>query len=248
MTRADPAAEGWTCPRCEGSGFVLDDNDEALPCSCREARIRIARSTGISSVIPRKYRGVSFERFPVTELDPTAVNTVRDYTRGQRLDTNLDRGRGLWFYGDVGTGKTTLAMLVAQEALKRGHSVAIYFVPQLLAVIRNTYETDAAYVDLFRKLSQVDLLYLDDLGAEKQSEWVIEQLYSLVNERYVSERSIVATTNLPPAETVDEQMSLFKEQIGKRTVSRLLDMTQDVPMFGPDLRTQARAGRSLTAL
>jgi DNA replication protein DnaC len=242
-TPSNRPGEAWTCPKCEGSGFMLDDNDEARPCTCREARIRIARSAGVSSVIPRKYRGVSFERFPVTELDPRAVNTVRDFIRADHLDAKLDSGRGLWFYGDVGTGKTTLAMLVAQEALNRGRSVAIYSVPRLLAVIRNTYETEAgdlSYLDLFRQLSRVDLLYLDDLGAEKQTEWVLEQLYSLVNERYICERSMIATTNLPPADTLAEQMSSFEEQIGRRTVSRLLEMTTEVPMFGADLRSTAR--------
>jgi DNA replication protein DnaC len=197
--------------------------------------------TGISSVIPRKYRGVSFERFPVTELDPNAVQMVRSFTR--RLDHQLDRGRGLWFVGDVGTGKTTLAMLVAREALDRGQSVAIYSVPRLLAVIRNTYDAgggEPSYLDLFRRLATVDLLYLDDLGAEKQTEWVLEQLYSLVNERYVGERSIIATTNLPPGETFDHQMGTLGDQIGRRTVSRLLEMTEEIPLFGTDLRSAVR--------
>jgi len=231
----------WTCPRCDGSGFILDENDEAVACECRELRVRRARMTGISSVIPRKYRGVSFERFPVTELEPVTVRTVRTFV--EKINGKLDRGEGLWFYGDVGTGKTTLAMLVAKEALDRGRSVAIYSVPRLLAVIRNTYDAsggERSYLDLFRQLASVDLLYLDDLGAEKQTEWVLEQLFSLVNERYVGERSIVATTNLPPGETVSEQMSTLEEQIGRRTVSRLLGMTEEIPMFGADLRSSAR--------
>ena len=89
--------------------------------------------------------------------------------------------------GDVGTGKTTLAMLVSKAALEAGHSVAIYSVPRLLAEIRDTYDADAgerSYTDFFAQLVAVDLLHLDDLGAEKQTDWVLEQLYSLVNERY----------------------------------------------------------------
>src|SRR5919202_6837898 len=106
----------------------------------------------------------------------------------------LDAGRGLWFYGDVGTGKTSLAMLISKTALERGHSVAIYSVPRLLADIKETFEEDSgrSYLDLFRRLSEVDLLHLDDLGSERQTEWVLEQLYSIVNERWQDQRSIVA--------------------------------------------------------
>ena len=101
--------------------------------------------------------------------------------------------------GDVGTGKTTLAMLVSKAALDAAHSVAIYSVPHLLAEIRDTYDRDPgerSYMDFFNRLVAVDLLHLEDLGAEKRTDWVLEQLYSLVNERYEQQRSILVTTNL----------------------------------------------------
>jgi DNA replication protein DnaC len=232
------ASEEWDCPHCGGDGFVLDEQGDAVACSCRASRLRRSRSTGASSVIPRKYRGVSFDRAPVTELSPNVVRPVRAFCRN--IDENIRHGRGLWFMGDVGTGKTTLAMLVSKEAIKRGHSVAIYSVPRLLAEIRDTYDTgagDRSHADLFAHLVAVDVLHLDDLGAEKQTEWVLEQLYSLVNERYEQERSIVVTTNL--IETAS-----LEQQIGRRTVSRLTEMTDQLPLFGPDLRERYDPARS----
>jgi DNA replication protein DnaC len=232
------ASEEWECPHCGGDGFVLDEQGDAVACSCRASRLRRSRSTGASSVIPRKYRGVSFDRAPVTELSPNVVRPVRAFCRN--IDENVRNGRGLWFMGDVGTGKTTLAMLVSKEAIKRGHSVAIYSVPRLLAEIRDTYDTgggDRSHAGLFAHLVAVDVLHLDDLGAEKQTEWVLEQLYSLVNERYEQERSIVVTTNL--IETTS-----LEQQIGRRTVSRLTEMTDQLPLFGPDLRERYDPARS----
>jgi len=225
-----PNVRDWVCPKCGGDGFVLDDAGDAKACECRSARVRRARSAGGASVIPRKYRGVSFDRAPVTNLDPGAVRQVRRFVHN--LSENLRQGRGLWFTGDVGTGKTTLAMLVSKAALDAGHSVAIYSVPHLLAEIRDTYDRDPgerSYMDFFNRLAAVDLLHLEDVGAEKQTDWVLEQLYSLVNERYEQQRSILVTTNLP--------FEKLEEQIGQRSASRIVEMCGDpVLLYGEDRR------------
>jgi DNA replication protein DnaC len=221
----------WVCPNCEGTGYVLDSNEEAVACDCLETRVRRARSSGVSSVIPRRYRGVSFDRSPVPELEASIVREVRRFVAD--IDGRLAQGSGLWFMGDVGTGKTTLAMLVSKAALNSGHSVAIYSVPRLLAEIRDTYDADSgerSYMEFFRRLVKVDLLHLEDLGTEKRTDWVLEQLYSLVNQRYEDKRSVIVTTNV---ETPDE----LETQIGKRTVSRLVEICGDpLRLFGPDRR------------
>ena len=162
-------------------------------------------------------------------MDPYVLPERAPFVR--RVEQNLDEGRGLWFFGDVGTGKTSLAMLVSKAALEAGRSVAIYSVPRLLADIKETYEDDARALvrRAVRRLCEVDLLHIDDLGAEKRTEWVLEQLYSIINERWQNERSIVVTTNLG----VDE----LREQIGVRTVSRLEEMCGSaIPIMGRDLR------------
>ena len=83
----------------------------------------------------------------------------------------------------------------------------------------------------------VDLLHLDDVGAERQTEWVLEQLYSIVNTRYEDQRAIVVTTNLQPDE--------LAAQIGERTVSRLIEMCGDpLPLFGADRRRELPDVRS----
>jgi DNA replication protein DnaC len=222
-----------TCPfgLCDGSGFVFDDtSNSASDCRCRAQRVSRARARSLSGVIPRRYRGVSFDRPPVTEIAAPVVAVVRRYVR--RIDEQLDGGRGLWFFGSVGTGKTTLAMLVSRHALEAGRSVAIYSLPRLLAEIRTTFEDQrsGSYVDLLDRLTEVDLLHIDDVGAEKTTPWVLEQLYAIVNARYEDERSILVTTNLERAQLAD--------QINERTVSRLEEMCEVLPLWGPDARQQ----------
>jgi DNA replication protein DnaC len=225
--------QGQRCPAgvCDGSGWIVDEEtDEARPCECRATRAKRSVSSRMGSGIPKRYRGVSFERKPIADLDPMVLRHVREYVR--RIDQQLEEGRGLWFYGDVGTGKTSLAMLVSKAAMDSGHSVAIYSVPRLLAEIKETFDRDSAgsYMQLFRRLVSVDLLHLDDLGAERPTEWVLEQLYSIINERWQDGRSIVLTTNI---QSLDE----LREQLGPRTVSRLAEICGDaVPLMGADLR------------
>ena len=164
----------------------------------------------------------------MTEIAPAVTEAVRAFVR--HLDENLDAGRGLWFFGGVGTGKTTLAMLVSKAALDGGRSVAIYSLPRLLAEIRTTFDDSSqrSYTELLDRLASVDLLHIDDVGAEKTSPWVLEQLYALVNARYEDERSVVITTNLERQE--------LAEQINERTVSRLEEMCDVLPLYGDDAR------------
>jgi DNA replication protein DnaC len=169
------------------------------------------------------------------------VGAVRGFV--EAVDANLDAGRGLWLMGRTGTGKTTLGMLVAKAALSAGRTVAVYFAPKLLTQIRQTYqatEREDAYDAFFRRLTSVDLLYIDDLGSERHTDWVVEQLYALVNERYENQRSVLVTSNAEG--DVDQGQRQLEEQIGSRSVSRLIEMCGDpLPLFGPDRRVQARA-------
>jgi DNA replication protein DnaC len=233
--RSEPFAER-ACPlgACDGSGWILGPEDVARPCECRAQRLKRGRVRGVASAIPPRYRGVSFDRPPVSDMARSAqtegaLAKVREFVT--ELDAKLEQGGGLWLSGDTGTGKTTLAMLVSKEALNRGHSVAIYSLPKLLARIRRTYDEEPGedtYSAFFQRLTSVDLLHIDDFGAEKRSDWVLEQLYALVNERYEDERSILLTTNL----TVDK----LEDQIGRRTVSRLTETCEQVALFGVDRR------------
>ncbi len=227
-----------TCPlgRCDGGGWIIDDDNVATPCECRERRLVQARSRGVNKTLPPRYRDVSFNAPPVSDMaraaeSRLAVSFVQDFA--DQIHERLDEGRGLWLWGDVGTGKTTLAMLVSKCAIEAGRTVAVYSLPRLLARIRRTYDaTDESYLGFFRRLTSVDLLHIDDLGAEKQSEWVLEQLYSIVDERYVTKRSLVVTTNLN-----EEKL---REQIGERTVSRLVEICGDPwPLHGKDRRYAA---------
>ena len=89
-------------------------------------------------------------------------------------------------------------MLISKTAMEADRTVAIYSLPRLLAMLRETFRDDAQFSlsQLMDKLCSVDLLHIDDVGAEQTTSWVLEQLYTVVNTRYEDRRSIILTTNL----------------------------------------------------
>jgi DNA replication protein DnaC len=226
------------CPdnRCDGSGFVYDDDGRrARPCSCRPARMARKRAAAVAGRLPKRFREVSFEREPIASMNASLIREVRTYVRSIR--ERLDDGRGIWFVGGVGTGKTTLAMLISKAAMEADRTVAIYSLPRLLALLRDTYADGAQYSlnELIDRLCSVDLLHIDDVGAEQSSPWVLEQLYTIVNTRYEDGKALLLTTNLDRKALV--------EQIGPRTVSRIYEICSGdpLPMWGDDHRIPQHA-------
>src|ERR1051325_7908804 len=109
-------------------------------------------------------------------------------------------------------------MLISKAAMEGDRTVAIYLLPRLLALLRDTFDDDAQYSlnELIDRLCAVDLLHIDDVGAEQSSPWVLEQLYTIVNTRYEDGKALLLTTNLDRTE--------LEAQIGHRTVSRIYEI------------------------
>jgi DNA replication protein DnaC len=219
---------------CDGSGFLVDDDtNTARDCRCRPLRIAAIRARSLEARIPRRYRAISFEHSDVIDMERRRPDGVRDVRRFVAdLDANLEAGRGLFLVGGYGTGKTALAMIVSKAAIAAGRTVAIYSCPRLLSVIRDSIERGGV-LEFLDRLAAVDLLHVDDLGAEHRTEWVLEQLYTIVNARYEDERSTIVTSNLDRDRLI--------EQLGERIVSRLEAMCEIVPFHGPDHRQQIEA-------
>jgi len=234
IRRAGESASACPLAKCDGTGWLDAEDGTVAPCECRRVGRTRSRARGLASAIPPRYRGVSFDRPPLSDMARapearTVTSAVRDFA--ENIDARLTAGEGLWISGGVGTGKTTLAMAVSKAAIEGGRSVAIYSLPRLLARVRKTFDATAgedSYSQFFERLTSVDLLHIDDLGAEKQSDWVLEQLYSIVDERYGAMRSMLVTSNL----SYDE----LKEQIGGRVVSRLTETCEELPLPGTDMR------------
>jgi DNA replication protein DnaC len=235
LSLGDARGGAGRCPfgLCDGSGFLVDEaSNTASDCGCRAQQIARRRAATLAARIPNRYREISFAQLEGDSLSafPAQISVVRRFAN--HISRHIERGDSMWIMGDVGTGKTALAMTVSKAALESSHTVAIYSLPRLLALIRESIEREEGVVGFLERLSAVDLLHIDDVGAENRTDWALEQLYTIVNTRYEEQRSIVLTTNLDHGE--------LAEQVGERVVSRLVEMCGDtvVPLYGQDRRRQ----------
>lgn len=205
-----------------------------IPCKHernRRERLRIARLF-VSARIPRAYEGDTFADYTVTDGNRKAVDAAR---------WMLADGSGVLFYGTKGTGKTKLAAIIANERARAGSPVLFASVPDLMADIRASFDGGKT-AEAVQAVKNTPFLVLDDLGAEKMTEWVGEQLFCIVNHRYNERLQTVVTSNYSPTEiiahmaTVDRRGNVIDDLQGQRIMSRIYGMCERVEIKGADWR------------
>lgn len=212
-------------------------------CKYQMAQNKIKRldKTFKAAKIPPQYRDKTFSDYKITADNSTAVKAAKNFLQNQR--------GGLFFFGNPGTGKTFLASIVTQEFLKSNKSVIFGDVPTLLEVLRGSFDDkNTKITDLMDDLSTVDLLVLDDLGTEIPTEWAVERIYSIINQRYNAEKPVIVTSNLElgklawrlnhPKKTYNQKDDdeKFPNVTGSRIVSRLAQMCERIELTGRDWR------------
>lgn len=136
--------------------------------------------------------------------------------------------RNLILAGSIGTGKTYAALAVAREKHRGGLSVAFWPMVELWDALRPGGDPD-----LIGDVCHVDVLVLDDLGAEKPSDWTAERLFLIVNRRALDQRPIIATSNLIGKD--------LRAAVGDRVYDRLVnERTVTLVFEGGSRRGRAR--------
>ena len=198
----------------------------------RLARLRISRLFA-SARIPRAYEGDTFADYAVTAANRDAVDAAHMMV--------ADEIKGLFLHGEKGTGKTKLAAIIANERARAGSPVLFASVPDLMADIRSSFR-DGTTSEAVQAVKNTPFLVLDDLGAEKMTEWVGEQLFCIVNHRYNEMLPTVVTSNYNPTQiirrmaTVDRGGNVIDDMQGQRIMSRIYEMCERVEIKGADWR------------
>ncbi len=141
------------------------------------------------------------------------------------------KGNGLLFLGACGVGKTHLAAAIANKQIGKMPTLFISC-PDFLFELREGINKKGKPSHLFDLARRVQLLILDDIGAEKSSEWVQETLFVLINYRYEQMLPTILTSNCSLKE--------LEEKVGERITSRMIEMCRCIRMNGEDWRVKVR--------
>jgi DNA replication protein DnaC len=201
----------------------------------RDARVATLRNR---SGLSKRMRGYSFANFK-PYFSPSAARAaekVENYLKS--WEENREFGKGLYFCGGVGTGKTHLAVAVMNELMQRKRVPSLFVtVPEFLDNLREAYMIPGRDLDEWMDtVKNADLLVLDDLGSERPTEWVRERLFVIVNHRYREALPTLFTSNIGPRD--------LSTQLGERTASRIIAMCDWISLEGDDYRESVvREGR-----
>jgi DNA replication protein DnaC len=247
------------CPICGDSGMrlVVRENGEryAQECECRHAN-RGARLLARAKIPPR-YEHCSIDSydtdFPGADPSLAAAHLMaRKFVDGYPVATE---GRGLLITGSIGVGKTHLAVgiLDALVTLKGARGLFCDY-RELLKDIQHSYNPQVATTELqiLEPVFKAEVLVLDELGAQRPTEWIWDTVALVLNTRYNKKLTTIITTNYPdkPAATSGGTAASramreesLGDRIGERMRSRLTEMCVTVEMSGKDLRSSVRKAR-----
>ncbi len=137
---------------------------------------------------------------------------------------------GLLLWGNVGTGKTFFAACIANYLIDRGVPVLMTNFIRLSNALMAIDGNRNGYI---KSLDRYKLLIIDDLGAERQSDYMLEQVYNIIDSRYKNGQPLIVTTNLPLSEIKNPSDIKYS-----RIYSRLIEMCVPIKFEGSDRRKE----------
>jgi len=228
------------CPHCSGTGWrESQEGSGVLPCECR-ARLRLERALEAARIPPR-YRRCEFPGLDIgwsakggrrNETLWAAIQFAKAYCDEYPL--KREEGKGLLLMGGPGVGKTHLVVALLKELIARGADGLFVDYQELLKQIQASYDTTARTAErhVMGPVLETEIVVIDDLGANRISDWVEDTINYLLNHRYSNRKPTLLTSNLSEGE--------FEDRLGIRVASRLREMCRLIWIDAEDYRKQMR--------
>ena len=227
----------FTCPKCQDTGSV-----NGRTCACVHKvmqQLRRQEIEALSSLSISSFDTMKLEYYP-SVADPEVGESIRTYMaevladlRDYAADFSPATRESLLLLGNAGLGKTHAALAIAGEVLEKGFDVIYVSSPDFFSKLEALhFGSDPAGEEemLLRTAAGADLLILDDLGSEFNSNFLISTLYSLLNNRLGAKLPTIVTTNITDGALLEK---LYTEKISSR-------LSSFVPFLfmGDDIRAQ----------
>lgn len=158
--------------------------------------------------------------------DPKTTGIARKYV--DNFPEMKKRGKGLLLYGAVGTGKTYAAACIANELINQGHPCLVTNFARITNTLQGMFDGKQRYLDDFNRL---DLLVIDDLASERDTSYMNEMIFNIIDSRYRSGKPLIVTSNLTKTDLMAPG-SIERQRI----YSRLLEMCVPIEVKGGDRR------------
>jgi DNA replication protein DnaC len=233
-------APSESCPNCGGSGWErLLSSATVRRCPCTESA-RVQRLLA-EARIPKRYEHCDLDSYlPGDDSQKKAKADVLHFLeRYPMIEV------GLLFLGNCGVGKTHLAVALLKHVIvEKGDSGLFYDFRDLLREIQGSWNSvsQTSEMEVLRPVLDANLLVLDELGANKPTEWVRDTIAHVINCRYNDKKVTIFTSNFldNPAKAGEETLT---DRVGARLRSRLLEMCKEVDIRGKDFRRDIRRAK-----
>lgn len=214
-------------------------NTRVVPCicECRAAEIKAeeeARKQRELFERIMRMRNVGFPEKAMKEWtfsnddgsNPKITNAMKNFV--EHFQTFREEGKGLLLFGSVGTGKTFLAACIANALIDKGIPCLVTNFARISNEVQGMFEGKQQYYD---NLNSFPLLVIDDLSAERKTEYMQEIVFNVIDARYRANLPIIVTTNLTREELLNPADLTYK-----RIFSRLFEMCTPIEVAGNDRR------------
>ena len=215
-------------------------------CACEQEASRIAeeaerkredeeiiKKLRSASLLDERFKNSTFDRFEVTKYNERNLKLCRRYATG--FNEMIEKNQGLLFWGDTGTGKSFAAACIVNYLLDHKIPAVMTSIMRLTEMIMNKEEQESTIIN---RLNRAKLVVFDDFGAERDTEYVMERAYSIIDARCGQRLPMIVTTNLTFQEMERESSVKYK-----RIYDRILGDCYPMQFGGKSWRRKEAAKR-----